>query len=73
MSSMMCGFIFSELAEEFLHAVAGEQFLEREARQHRSGREDADRNQHPQRAFMRGLIMLLVVRLAEEGLEDQPP
>ena len=61
------------IAEEFLDAVAGEHFLEREAGQDRSGRKHADRDQHPERALMRGLVVLLVVRLAEEGLEDQTP
>ena len=32
-----------------------------------------ERHQHHQRAFMRLLVVMLVVRLAVEGLEDQPP
>ena len=65
MSSMICGCIFSELAEELLDAVAGEQFLERKARKDRSGGQNADRDQHPQRALMRRLVVLLVMRLAD--------
>ena len=73
MSSMMPGCILTELAEEFLDAGACKHFLEREAREDRACGKDADRDQHPQRRLMRGLVMLLVVRLAEEGLEHQPP
>ena len=61
------------VAKKFFHAVAGEQFLEREAGKDRSRRQNADRDQHPDRGFMRGLVMLLIVRFAMEGLEDQPP
>jgi hypothetical protein len=53
--------------------VAGEQLLEREAGEDRTGGEDADRDQHPQRGLVRGFVMLLIVRLAMERLEDQPP
>ena len=61
------------LAEELARRVAGEQRLERKAGEDRSGGQHADREQHPQRALMRGLVVLLIVRLAEEGLEDQAP
>ena len=61
-------------AEELLDAVmTGEQLLEREAGEDRTRRQNADRDQHPDRALMRGFVVLLVVRLAEEGLEDQTP
>src|ERR1700753_2956531 len=61
------------LAEEFIDTIAGEQLLERKAGQDRARRQDTDGYQHRQRSFMRGLVMLLVVRLAEEGLEDEAP
>ena len=61
------------LAEEALDAVTGEDFLERQAGQDRADGEEAERDQHDHRAFVRVLPVLAVVRLAVEGLEDQPP
>src|SRR5579871_3400305 len=61
------------LAEEFFDTMAGEQFPEGKTRGNRPDGKKADRNQHRQRRFMRGFIMLLIVRLTMEGLEDQAP
>ena len=61
------------VAEEFLHAVAREQLLERKTRQQRSGGKNADGNEHPKRRLVGCFVVLLIVRLAVEGLEDQPP
>lgn len=60
-------------AEELLDAVTGEQLLEREAGNDGADREHADRDQHPDRSLVRGLVVMLVMRLAVEGLEDQAP
>ena len=56
-----------------LDAMTGKQFLEREAGQDRTHGEHAERDQHRVRAFMRGIVVMLVMRLAMESLEDQTP
>ncbi len=67
------GIHLQRLAEELLDAVTGEQLLERKAGKDRARRQHEQRNQHHQRALVRRLIVMLVVRLAEEGLEHQAP
>ena len=65
--------LLERLAEELLNLVAGEIFLEWPAREDRSGREHAERNENDERAFARRLVVAQIVRRAMEGLEDQPP
>ena len=72
-SSMMCGFIFSDSRKNSSTAWPANNSLNgKPAKMDPTARMPIGIS-IVQRRFVRGLIVLLIVRLAMEGLEDQAP
>src|SRR6185369_15839025 len=61
------------VAEKVSDVMTCKQLLERETREQRSQGQKPERDQDDRRAFVRSLIVAVVMRLAVKRLEDEPP